>query len=113
MLDRPQPEAQGPNLDQKALAHSLSGFHLIGGRLVPARSGKTFAVVNPATGEEVGRAAEGDASDVDEAVRVADKAQKDWAKMPSRKRGAAGRPVRCAAAGARRGAGPVDRDGNR
>ncbi len=88
MLDRPQPEAQGPNLDQKALAHSLSGFHLIGGRLVPARSGKTFAVVNPATGEEVGRAAEGDASDVDEAVRVADKAQKDWAKMPSRKRGA-------------------------
>jgi aldehyde dehydrogenase (NAD+) len=88
MLDRPQPEANGPNLDQRALAKSLSGFHLIGGRLVPARSGKTFAVVNPATGEEVGRAAEGDASDVDEAVQVADKAQKDWAKMPSRKRGA-------------------------
>ncbi len=88
MLDRPQPAAEGPTLDERALARTLSGHHLIGGRFVPARSGKTFAVVNPATGEEVGRAAEGDAADVAEAVEVADAAQKAWATMASRKRGA-------------------------
>ena len=88
MLDRPQFAATGPMLDERALARALSGCHLIGGELVPARSGKTFAVVNPATGEEIGRAAEGDAADVAEAVGVADRAQKAWAKMASRKRGA-------------------------
>jgi len=61
-----------PTLNERALAQSLSGKHLIGGKLVPARSGQTFAVVNPATGEEVAPAV----------------AQKLWAKMPARKRGA-------------------------
>ena len=88
MLDRPHPSAEGPILDERALAQTLSGKHLIGGSFVPARSGKSFAVVNPATGEAVGRAAEGDAADVDAAVEVADAAQKAWARMPSRKRGA-------------------------
>ena len=87
MLDRPH-TASGPLLDERALARSLSGVHLIGGAFVPAKSGKTFAVVNPATGEEVARAAEGDAADVAAAVEDADAAQKSWAKMPSRKRGA-------------------------
>ncbi len=92
MLDRPQtsnaatPDA--PSLDQQALATALSGKHLIAGRLVPAGSGKTFAVVNPATGQEIGRAAEGDAADVETAVADADQAQKAWARLPSRKRGA-------------------------
>ncbi len=45
-------------------------------------------MVNPATGEEIGRAAEGDAADVAAAVADADTAQKAWARMPSRKRGA-------------------------
>ena len=88
MLDRPTATPDAVTLDQQALADALSGKHLIGGRLVPARSGKTFAVVNPATGQEIGQAAEGDAADVDAAVADADRAQKDWAKMPSRKRGA-------------------------
>jgi aldehyde dehydrogenase (NAD+) len=88
MLDTPQPTPEAVTLDQRALATALSGRHLIGGRLVPARSGKTFAVVNPATGEEVARAAEGDADDVAAAVENADVAQKAWAKMPARKRGA-------------------------
>jgi acyl-CoA reductase-like NAD-dependent aldehyde dehydrogenase len=44
--------------------------------------------VNPATGEPVAKAAEGDAADVDAAVRDAARAQKEWAKMPARKRGA-------------------------
>lgn len=77
-----------PTLDERALARALSGHHLIGGALVPARSGRTFAVVNPASGEEVARAAEGDAADVEATVADAARAQKDWARMPARKRGA-------------------------
>ena len=89
MLDRPQPATpQEPTLDERALARALSGHHYIGGRFVPARSGKTFAVVNPATGETIAEAAEGDAADVDAAVEVAAAAQKEWARMPARKRGA-------------------------
>jgi len=83
--------AQAPvevTLDEKSLARALSGVHLIGGKLVPAASGSSFAVVNPATGIEIGRAAEGDATDVDLAVRDAARAQKEWAKLPARKRGA-------------------------
>jgi acyl-CoA reductase-like NAD-dependent aldehyde dehydrogenase len=88
MLDRPHRTQAEPTLDEKALALALSGQHFIAGRFVPARSGKTFPVVNPATGAEIGQAAEGDAADVAEAVREADRAQKDWAKLPARKRGA-------------------------
>ncbi len=95
MLDRPHPTPDAPMLDQQALATALSGKHLIGGRFVPARSGKTFAVVNPATGLEVAHAAEGDAADVEAAVQDADAAQKAWAKVPARKRGAA--VAQCAA----------------
>ena len=87
MLDHAGP-GQTPILDEKALARALSGVHFIGGRFVPAASGKTFAVVNPATGEQIGEAAEGDAADVAAAVEVAAAAQKDWAKLPARKRGA-------------------------
>ena len=88
MLDRPIQTTDAPCLDERALAQALSGRHYIGGRLAPACSGRTFAVVNPATGTEVGRAAEGDAADVDAAVADADRAQKAWARMPARKRGA-------------------------
>ena len=88
MLDRPQTTPEAPTLDQAALALALSGKHLIGGRLVPARSGNTFPIINPATGKEVAQAANGDASDVEAAVEDADRAQKAWAKLPSRKRGA-------------------------
>ena len=88
MLDQPHPTPEAPTLDQQALATALSGKHFIGGRFVPARGGKTFAVVNPATGIEVARAADGDAADVEAAVLDADAAQKSWAKIPSRKRGA-------------------------
>jgi acyl-CoA reductase-like NAD-dependent aldehyde dehydrogenase len=89
MLDTPQPATpHDPTLNERALARALSGFHLIGGRLTPSLSGTTFPVVNPATGEEVAVAANGDAADVAAAVDDAARAQKAWAKMPSRKRGA-------------------------
>ena len=87
MLDRPHTPDE-PTLDQQALATALSGVHYVGGRFVPARSGGTFAVVNPATGIEVARAAEGAAEDVDAAVQAAHAAQKAWARVPARKRGA-------------------------
>jgi acyl-CoA reductase-like NAD-dependent aldehyde dehydrogenase len=77
-----------PTLDEKALARALSGHHFVGGRFVPAASGRTFPIVNPATGEQVAEAALGDAADVANAVEVAAKAQKEWARVPARKRGA-------------------------
>ena len=46
-----------PQLDPFQLARTLAGRNLIDGALVPAASGKTFPVVNPATGEEVSTAA--------------------------------------------------------
>jgi len=88
MLDHPNPAPANPTLDPFALAKAISGYHFIGGRYTPARSGKTFDVVNPATGETVANAADGDAADVEAAVTDAARAQKDWARVPARKRGA-------------------------
>jgi acyl-CoA reductase-like NAD-dependent aldehyde dehydrogenase len=75
------------NLDPRALARELSGFHLIDGQLVPASAGKTFEVRSPATREVIGQAADGDAADVERAVRSAAAAQAAWAKLPARERG--------------------------
>jgi acyl-CoA reductase-like NAD-dependent aldehyde dehydrogenase len=77
-----------PTLDERTLARALSGRHLIGGHYVAAASGASFAVINPATGAEIARAAQGDAADVDAAVQNAARAQKEWARLPARKRGA-------------------------
>jgi acyl-CoA reductase-like NAD-dependent aldehyde dehydrogenase len=82
-----QPNLLQPNRDPFALARALSGKLLIDGEMVPARSGKTFPNVNPATGAIIGEAAEGEAADVDAAVKAARRAQKAWAKMPARERG--------------------------
>lgn len=76
-----------PNTSPADLASTLSGFHFIGGSLTPARSGRTFDVINPATGAVVAQAAQGDADDVDVAVAAAAKAQPAWAKMVARQRG--------------------------
>ena len=88
MADHPDTVPTDPCLDPFALARALSGRHFIGGRFVPAGSGRTFAVVNPATGAEVARAAEGDAADVAAAVEDAARAQKQRATIQARKRGA-------------------------
>lgn len=53
-----------------ARSHGL----LIDGAWVEARSGRSFAVVNPADGGEIARAAQADAADVDLAVRAAKRA---------------------------------------
>jgi aldehyde dehydrogenase (NAD+) len=44
---------------------------LINNCWVPNESGKTFATVNPSTGEEICQVAEADAADVDKAVLAA------------------------------------------
>jgi aldehyde dehydrogenase (NAD+) len=76
-----------PNTDPFALAKTMSGYNLIDGALVPAMSGKTFAVHSPATGKEIGQAALGEKADVDAAVSAAVKAQQGWAKTAARQRG--------------------------
>ena len=61
----------------------------IGGEWLPAKSGKTFATVNPATEEEISQVAEGDKEDVDAAARAARKAfdSGPWRTMDARDRG--------------------------
>ena len=64
-----------------ALPKFVSGSKrlLIGGEWVPAASGKEFDAINPATGETIARIAEGDAEDVDRAVRAARQAfEGEW-----------------------------------
>lgn len=62
---------------------------LIGGKWQDSVSGKTFATINPATGETICQVAEGDKADVDLAVKAARKAFEDgpWAKMNASERG--------------------------
>ena len=54
---------------------------------MPAQSGKTFPVVNPATGDEIGHAADGDGADIHAAVQAAREAQRLWARKSARERG--------------------------
>ncbi|MFI5345483.1 MAG: aldehyde dehydrogenase family protein [Elusimicrobiota bacterium] len=60
----------------------------ISGMAVPAASGRTFEVLNPAEGKVLARVAEGGLEDVDAAVRAAAKAAAGpWGKMSARARG--------------------------
>ena len=61
----------------------------INGQFVDAASGKTFETPNPATGETLARIAEGDAEDIDRAVRAARRAFEDgpWSRMTPSERG--------------------------
>ena len=62
---------------------------LINNCWVPSESGKTFATVNPSTGEEICQVAEADAADVDKAVLAARAAfeQGPWKKVRASERG--------------------------
>jgi len=65
------------------------GKLFIGGKWVEAQSGKRFATVNPATEQVLTTVAEGDAPDIDKAVRAARHALEEgpWATMSARDRG--------------------------
>nr|MBA3272378.1 aldehyde dehydrogenase family protein [Chthoniobacterales bacterium] len=58
------------------------------GKFVAPHSGKYFPSINPATEEQLAEIADGDAYDVDNAVKAARAAYKNvWGKMPGRERG--------------------------
>jgi phenylacetaldehyde dehydrogenase len=77
-----------PRLRHAGVFLGRSAGMLIDGDLVPAASGKTFAVYNPATGAAIANVPEGDKADVDRAVAAARRAfdYGRWAKVsPSEK----------------------------
>ena len=60
----------------------------IDGRFVPAKSGRSFAVHNPADGSRIARVSEGGPEDIDAAVAAAARAAGGpWTKMHARERG--------------------------
>src|ERR1700691_4055470 len=63
----------------------------INGQWVDSASGRTFDTPNPATGETLATVAEGDAEDIDRAVRAARRAFEDgpWSRMTTSERGRA------------------------
>ena len=63
-------------------------FHnLIGGRWIPAKSGRTFTNLNPATGAPLGDFPDSGPDDVDAAVQAARGAMRAWQLTPAPKRG--------------------------
>lgn len=57
--------------------------HFIDGRFISPESGEYFPNINPATGQEFARIAEGNANDIDAAVQAARRAfEGPWKKMP-------------------------------
>src|ERR1700719_3200593 len=62
---------------------------LINNRWIPSESGKTFATVNPSTGEEICQISEADAADVEKAVKAARAAfeKGQWRKTLASERG--------------------------
>ena len=61
----------------------------INGQWADSASGRVFETPNPATGETLARVAEGDAEDIDRAVRAARRAFEDgpWGRMTPSERG--------------------------
>src|ERR1700749_3936028 len=61
----------------------------IDGQWVDAASGKTFETPDPATGDTLARIAEGDAEDIERAVRAARRAFDDgpWGRLTASERG--------------------------
>jgi acyl-CoA reductase-like NAD-dependent aldehyde dehydrogenase len=66
------------------MAHTFHNF--IGGRWVPARSGRTFANSNPANGEVLGEFPASGSDDVNDAVEAAARAYPAWRLTPAPRR---------------------------
>ncbi len=60
----------------------------VNGHWEPARSGRTFVVTNPATGEVIGEVADGGADDTGDAIAAADAAFAPWASTTAHERAA-------------------------
>jgi 5-carboxymethyl-2-hydroxymuconic-semialdehyde dehydrogenase len=70
-------------------------LHFIGGAFVPAASGRAFETLDPATNEPITAVADGEANDVDQAVRAARAAFDDgpWPRWPAARRAEALRRI--------------------
>ena len=66
----------------------VENAHLIGGEWVPAASGETIDVLDPATGDLLARVPRGTATDIDAAVRAAEAAFPAWRDTSASARGA-------------------------
>ena len=73
----PSPESPGPALEW--LQRAPFG-HFIGGSF--SRPADLFDAINPANGDVLAQVSQGNAKDIDRAVRAARKAAKGWAKTP-------------------------------
>lgn len=62
-------------------------LHFIDGEETESISGETFISENPATGEAIAQVASGQAGDIDRAVRSADRAFREWSRVPPAERG--------------------------
>jgi acyl-CoA reductase-like NAD-dependent aldehyde dehydrogenase len=71
----------GVAVSVEALFGGLSGRHYIDGRLVLARGGQLLPVIDPATEAVIGGLVEASAAEVEQAVQVANHAQKRWHKV--------------------------------
>jgi lactaldehyde dehydrogenase / glycolaldehyde dehydrogenase len=58
----------------------------IDGKWKKSTSGQTIDIINPSTEEIVARVQNGTAEEAIEALQAADKAQKEWKRMPPRQR---------------------------
>jgi hypothetical protein len=69
----------------KAASAFLAGKHklLIDGKWVDSKSGKTFDVFDPATGQMIAKVAEADAADVELAVAAARRARRSPCPRPA------------------------------
>src|SRR6185503_12894225 len=76
----------GPHLEPGA-AMATTCHNLIGGRWIPAKSGRTFTNSNPATGAALGEFPDSGPEDVDAAVQAARNALRAWQLTPAPKRG--------------------------
>ena len=68
--------------------HPISDRVFVGGALRAPRSDARITVLNPSTGEPLGRIPDGTAADIDDAVAAAAAAAEFWAATPARERGA-------------------------
>jgi len=78
-----------PALESTSILNLQSDYNLfINGKYVPAKTGKRFPTINPATGEAIANVAYADLADVNAAVAAARTAyEKVWGKMPAAERG--------------------------
>lgn len=84
VLDLYKTMEYGPAPEEAAIvndwlkSHGGAFNHFIGGKWTKPKTNKRFATHNPATGTTLATIADGDASDVDQAVKTARKALKSW-----------------------------------